>query len=331
MGVSHIAIDAIGVSKSYATRQALCDVDLIVRRGEVHGLLGPNGAGKTTLLRVLLGLVQRDAGRVQILGRDVDSAAGALADGLSGLIDAPAFYPYMSARKNLALLARLDGMNREERRGAVDAALARAGLAAHADAKVAGYSAGMRQRLGLAGALLRSPQLLLLDEPTSSLDPVAARDVRALARQLANEGTAVLLSSHDMAEVEELCSTFTIIDDGRVVFCGTVGELRRRAPAAPYALHTSDDRAAHAVASRSPGIRVVPSAGVGLDVSADVDALDAFVIALGHAGIAIRGLERRRRSLESLFFELTAPVDRETSDVTRADDDGLAKRRELAS
>jgi ABC-2 type transport system ATP-binding protein len=306
--VSYVSIEASGVSKSYASREALCNVDLIVRRGEVHGLLGPNGAGKTTLLRVLLGLVRRDAGRVSLLGRDVEPMAGTLPDGVAGMIDVPAFYPYMSARRNLTLLARLDGMHKAVRDGAVQATLALTGLAACADAKVATYSTGMRQRLGLAAALLRSPQVLLLDEPTSSLDPVAARDVRELARHFADEGTAVLLSSHDMAEVEELCSTVTILDRGHVVFSGTVDELRKRAPAAPYALHTSDDATATSIASRSLGIKVVSSGGIGLEVSADVAALDAFVIALGHSGIAIRGLERRTRSLESLFFEITAPA-----------------------
>jgi ABC-2 type transport system ATP-binding protein len=306
--VRPIGIEAIGVSKSYATREALSGVDLTALRGEVYGLLGPNGAGKTTLLRVLLGLVRRDAGSVKLLGRDAE-AGGALPDGVAGLVDVPAFYPYMSARRNLALLARLDGGKRTSRGSAVDLALERTGLASYADAMVAGYSAGMRQRLALAAALLRSPQVLLLDEPTSSLDPAGARDVRALARQLANEGAAVLLSSHDMAEVEELCSTITVIDRGRVVFCGNVDELRRRSPAAPYALHSSDDQAARVLALRSPGIRVIAADDGGLQVSGDLAALDAYVVALGRAGIAIRGLDRRNRSLESLFFDLTAPAE----------------------
>ena len=308
-----VAVEAIGVSKSYATRKAICDVDLIAHRGDIHGLLGPNGAGKTTLMRVLLGLVRRDTGTVQLLGRD--ATAGAIPDGVAGLIDVPAFYPYMSARRNLALLARLDGAKRSPRGGAVDAALERTGLAAQADVAVAGYSAGMRQRLGLAATLLRSPKLLLLDEPSSSLDPAGARDVRALVRQLADEGAAVVLSSHDMAEVEELCSTLTIIDHGRVVFSGSTDELRRRTPTAPYVLRTSDDGAARALASRSPGVRVTSAAGGGLDVSAeDLVALDTFVVALGRAGVAIRGLERRARSLESVFFELTAAADQDVGE-----------------
>jgi ABC-2 type transport system ATP-binding protein len=301
-----VALEAIGVSKSYATREALHDVDLVARRGEIHGLLGPNGAGKTTLLRVLLGLVRPETGRVRLLGHDL-AAGSALPDGVSGLIDVPAFYPYMSARQNLTLLARLDGTTRAAGAAAVDAALERTGLDAHKDAKLVGYSAGMRQRLGIAAALLRSPQLLLLDEPTSSLDPAGARDIRALARLLANQGVAVVLSSHDMEEVEELCSMLTIVDRGHIVFTGTVDELRSRAPAPPHVLHTSDDRAARTLASRSPGVRVIPAAHGGLDVSANLAALDAYVVALGRTGIAVRELQRRTRSLESLFVELTAP------------------------
>ncbi len=313
-----VAVEAIGVSKSFATREVLHNVDLVAHHGEVHGLLGANGAGKTTLLRVLLGLIRKDAGRVRLLGRDVPPACGGLPDGVAGQIDAPAFYPYMTGRQNLMLLASLDGMKRRARSAAVGAALEETGLGSHADARVAGYSAGMRQRLALASALLRSPRALLLDEPTSSLDPVAARSVRALARQLARRGASVLLSSHDMAEVEELCSRLTIIDHGRVVFCGSVDELRRRSPAVSHELRTSDDAMARALASRLPGVRVASAAVGGLEVSADLAALDAYVVALGRAGIAIRMLERRPRSLESLFLGLTAPAQVEAAEVMRA-------------
>jgi ABC-2 type transport system ATP-binding protein len=192
----------------------------------------------------------------------------------------------------------------------VDQALEQVGLAASAEMAAAGYSAGMRQRLGLAAALIRAPRLLLLDEPTSSLDPAGARDIRALARRLADEGAAVVLSSHDMTEVEELCTALTVINGGRVVFSGTAVELRMLAPAAVHALRTSDDLAALNLAERRPGVRVTltsPTDG-GLEVSADVDALDAYVVALGCAGVAVRTLERRARSLESLFLELTSDL-----------------------
>jgi len=300
----HITLEAIGVSKRYATHDALCKVDLTARCGEVHGLLGPNGAGKTTLMRVLLGLVRPDGGRVRLFGREID-AGGPLPDGVAGLVDVPAFYPYLTGRENLALLARLDGAKGPTRRAAVDAALDQTGLASRADAPVTGYSAGMRQRLGLAAALLRSPALILLDEPTSSLDPAGAADVRALVRRMANDGAAVLLSSHDMAEVEELCARVSILHDGRVIFSGTIDELRSRAPAAVHAIRTSDDCAARIVATWSQGVRIGTAADGGFDVAADSEALDAYVIALGRAGIAVRALERRVRSLESLFLELT--------------------------
>jgi ABC-2 type transport system ATP-binding protein len=303
--VDRLALEALGVSKRYGDRDALCGVDLIARPGRLHGLLGPNGAGKTTLMRVLLGLVQRDAGTVHMLGCGLDSPAGPVPDGVAGFVETPAFYPYLSGRRNLALLARLDTDDGSGRRDSVDHALEQVGLSAHADIAVAGYSAGMRQRLGLAAALLRSPRLLFLDEPTSSLDPAAARDVRAIARRLADEGAAVILSSHDMAEVEELCAALTVIDRGRVVFSGTVAELRKLAPDAVHALRTSDDCAALDLASQRTGMTVMPAIGGGLEVSADVEALDAYVVALGRAGIAVRALERRARSLESLFLELT--------------------------
>jgi ABC-2 type transport system ATP-binding protein len=303
--VDEIALEARGVSKRYGEHDALHNVDLIVRPGRLHGLLGPNGAGKTTLMRVVLGLARRNSGSLRLLGHSCDSTDGPLPSGVGGLVEAPSFYPYLSARRNLALLARLDDHRRSDRNRIVVRALEQVGLDAQAHVAVSGYSAGMRQRLGLAAALLRSPRLLVLDEPTNSLDPAAARDVRALAQRLADEGAAVVLSSHDLAEVEELCAEVTIINRGRVAFSGAVDELRARAPADVHSLHTSDDPAALAVASERQGVAVAPGDDGGLDVAGQTDALDAYVIALGCAGIAVRSLERRVRSVESLFFELT--------------------------
>jgi ABC-2 type transport system ATP-binding protein len=299
------ALEARGVAKRYEHREALCGIDLIVEPGSLHGLLGPNGAGKTTLLRVLLGLVRRDAGSVRLLGRDFYFASAPLPDGVAGFVETPGFYPYLSGRKNLALFARLDGARASNTAARIEFALHQVGLGDRADATVSGYSAGMRQRLGIAAALLRSPRLLFLDEPTSSLDPAAARDVRALARSLADRGAAVVVSSHDMAEVEALCTTLTVIDRGRVVFAGSVDELRRRAPAETHALTTSDDRAALDLAHRRPGVRATVAHGGGLEVAADAASLDAYIIALGCRGIAVRSLNRRARSLESLFLDLT--------------------------
>jgi ABC-2 type transport system ATP-binding protein len=301
-----IALEAVGINKSFGTRAALSGVDLVAHRGQLHGLLGPNGAGKTTLLRVLLGLVRRDAGTVCLLGRQLGPTFQSIPEGVAGAVDTPAFYPYLSGRKNLALLARLDGATESARRNSVDSVLEQTALSGHADFAVSSYSTGMRQRLGLAAALLRSPDLLFLDEPTSSLDPAAARDVRVLAQRLAEEGTAIVFSSHDMAEVEELCSVVTIINGGRLLFSGAVDELRKRASSTVYSLRTSDDDVALKCVSNCRGVRATAGADGSLDISADVDALDAYIIALGRAGIAVRALERRVRSLESLFLELTA-------------------------
>jgi ABC-2 type transport system ATP-binding protein len=298
-----LAVDAVRVSKRYGNRDVLNEVDLAVQPGQLHGLLGPNGAGKTTLIRVLLGLARRSAGAVRLLGHELGPAGHPVPSGVGAVVETSAFYPYLTARQNLALLARLDGPTTGGR--GVDDALAAVGLAAHADAMVRGYSAGMRQRLGLAAARLRAPRLLFLDEPTSSLDPGSALQVRDLVRRMANEGTAVVFSSHDMAEVEEMCAALTVLDYGRVVFSGSVERLRARTLGSVVTIRTSDDATATSVAAGHHRLRRLPPCGKGLELIGDVDAVDAFVIALGQAGIAVRLLERRARSLESLFLDLT--------------------------
>ena len=302
------ALEIAGVSKRYGERAVLSHVDLVARASEIHGLLGPNGAGKTTLMRIVLGLAARDAGRIRIFGQDLDSIRGPLPAGVAGFAERPAFYPYLSGRRNLLMLARLDGSLPSRRSRAVNDALEQVDLLTHADLDVAAYSSGMRQRLGLAAALLRSPRLLLLDEPTSSLDPAAACDVRTLVRRMAATGTAVVFSSHDMTEVEELCAAVTIVNHGRVVFSGLIDELRRLAPIV-HVLRTSDDAAALDLAWRHPVIRVAASAD-HLAVSGETADIDAFVIALGRASIAVRYLEQHARSLESLFLLLTGLPDR---------------------
>jgi ABC-2 type transport system ATP-binding protein len=302
------ALEAVNVSKKYGARNALCGVSLTAQPGRLHGLLGPNGAGKTTLMRIALGLVRPDEGTVRLLGSGVNGVDRGVPDGVAGLVETPAFYPYLTGRKNLSLLARLDNVDGSSLGRKVDHLLEQTGLAQQADLRVSSYSAGMRQRLGLAASLLRSPALLLLDEPTSSLDPAGARDMRALATRLADEGAAVVFSSHDMTEVEELCREITVLDRGRVVFSGTIEDFRRRAPSAVHYLQTSDDNAAMDLARYRPGVDARRIEG-GLEVSAETDALDAYVIALGQARVAVRLLERRTRSLESLFLELTEDAD----------------------
>src|SRR5262245_17463714 len=303
--MQRLALEALGVSKRYGDREVLDRVDLIVQPGLLHGLLGPNGAGKTTLMRVLLGLVRRSAGTVRLLGHELDACGGRVPAGVAGFVETPAFYPYLSARQNLSLLVGLDDGPTSGRKRRVGEAIDEVGLGTEADTPVRGYSAGMRQRLGLAAALLRSPQLLFLDEPTSSLDPAAALRVRDLARRMTADGFAIVWSSHDMSEVEELCATLTVVNSGQVVFAGSVEQMLERAPAAVHALRTSNDAAALSVATCRRGLKVWRTEDDGLEVAADGEALYAYVIALAGAGVAVRSMERRTRSLESLFLELT--------------------------
>lgn len=304
-------LEARGISKRYGAVAALAGVDITARPGDLHGLLGPNGAGKTTLLRVLLGLVTSDAGSVQLLGGEFE-AGRALPDGVAGFVETPAFYPYLSARANLVLLDRLDGHASWDRAQRIGAVLEQTGLTGDADTAVGRYSSGMRQRLGLASALLRRPQLLLLDEPTSAIDPAGARDVRALLQRLAQGGTAVVFSSHDLEAVEQVCTTISILDRGRMTFSGPMDRLR--AAAEPrYRLRTSDDEWATRIAATAAGVRAERGADGSLVVFADERAIDRFVIALGCNGVAVRHLERHARTLESLFL-----AEPDSSRVSRA-------------
>jgi ABC-2 type transport system ATP-binding protein len=294
------AVRAIGLFKRFESTRAVDGVDLVVNEGELRGLLGPNGAGKTTLLRLLFGLLRPDAGEVELLGRPPDTAR---LDGVAGFVEEPAFYPYLSGRVNLELLAELDRST--ESRARVDEALEQVGLAERAGDRVSGYSTGMRQRLGIAAALLRAPALLLLDEPTSGLDPAGVREVGTLLRRLASEGATVLLSSHLIGEIEDICDSFTVLRHGRVVWNGSAAQLRDQAPGSAYRLRTSDDARAAELAARHPGIEVLRAADGELRLAVEPRALDPFVLELGRAGVAVRRLELLLGPLESMFFALT--------------------------
>jgi ABC-2 type transport system ATP-binding protein len=291
------------LAKRYGATTAVDGVDLAVTPGQVRGLLGPNGAGKTTLLRMLFGLIHPDAGSVELLGRPFDGLGGGALEEVGGFVEEPAFYPYLSGRANLSLLARLDA---GPSAAAVDGALARVGLERRGDDRVAGYSTGMRQRLGLAAALLRSPRLLLLDEPTSGLDPGGTRAVATLVRELAAEGVAVLLSSHQIGELERVCDAYTVLRDGRVVWDGSAAELVAQAPASAYALATSDDEQALRIAADQVGVRAGRSRSGELALAVHEGCLDALVFALGDARVAIRRLDLLVRPLETMFFALTS-------------------------
>jgi ABC-2 type transport system ATP-binding protein len=294
-------VEARGLLKTYGDITAVDHVDLTVERGDVYGYLGPNGAGKTTSLRMLLGLIRPTGGSARLFGRDPMIDGVRALDGVAGFVEAPRFYPYLSGRKNLELVAALDG---DGARGRIDGALDTVDLTDRAKDRVGGYSHGMRQRLGIAGALIRQPRLLLLDEPATGLDPAGMRDMRALIRDLAAGGITVLLSSHLMNEVEELCNRVAIIRSGRIVYEGRLDELRATA-AGTYALRTSDDERAERICAGHQGIYDLRVSHEGLRMRGDERAIEALSLELAAAGIGLRALVPDAASLEERFFALT--------------------------
>jgi ABC-2 type transport system ATP-binding protein len=305
--VTALAVRAREIIKSFGDVVALDCIDFDVAQGQIHGLVGPNGAGKTTLLGLLLGLAVADSGRLEILGAPVGRAL-AVPDGVAGFVDGPGLYPSLTARGNLAALAGLRGPG--ARMAGIDDVLDEVGLTDVADDKVRGFSLGMRQRLGLAAALLTKPRLLVLDEPSNGLDPAGKKHVHGVLTQLAADGATVMLSSHRMDDLEALCSEVTIVATGRVVFSGPLGKLADASRELDYRLLTSDPEAARLVAADTDGVRVVDDAGARPDrevfvVRALTAALDGLVPRLVGAGIAVRELTPVVSPLESAFLALT--------------------------
>jgi ABC-2 type transport system ATP-binding protein len=295
-------IEARGLVKRYGDIIAVDNVDLTVQPGDVYGYLGPNGAGKTTSLRMLLGLIRPTEGAAQLFGRDPLLAGARALEGVAGFVEEPRFYPYLSGRKNLELLAAFDGHEATSR---IEAALDTVELTDRARDKVGGYSHGMRQRLGIAAALLRDPRLLLLDEPTTGLDPPGMRDMRTLIGQLSDRGVTVLLSSHQLAEVEEMCNRVAIIRSGQIVYEGVLADLKRTAGGG-YRLRTTDSARAVRVCEAQAGVTQVRLDGHEVRFSAaDDDAVAALSVSLVEAGVAIVTLAPTGATLEELFFRLT--------------------------
>jgi ABC-2 type transport system ATP-binding protein len=304
-------VRARGLVKRYKDVLAVDHIDLNVRSGDVYGFLGPNGAGKTTTLRMILGLITPTEGIAELFGRDPMRYGTRALEGVAGFVEAPRFYPYMTGRKNLQLLAALDGDGAATR---IDEVLDVVELSPRAAHKVGGYSHGMRQRLGIAAALLRRPRLLILDEPATGLDPAGMRDMRALIRRLAEEGITVLLSSHQLPEVQELCDRVAIVDSGRVVYEGALADLRRQGGAG-YRLRTSDDARALEVAVAQSGIDHAAAGEHGLTLQAQEHDVGELSLALAHAGIAILALTPELATLEDLFFRLTEGDDGANGDA----------------
>jgi ABC-2 type transport system ATP-binding protein len=299
------SVRARGITKYFGEVVALDSVDLDVAPGQIHGLVGPNGAGKTTLLGLLLGLAVPDRGELEILGTPVGRAL-AVPEGVAGFVDGPGLYPSMTAKQNLAALAQLRGdgtMN-------LDDAIDQVGLTDVADDRVRGFSLGMRQRLGLAAALLTRPRLLILDEPSNGLDPAGKKHVYGVLTRLAANGTAVMLSSHRMDDVEALCSEVTILSTGRVAFSGPISKLASEDSELDYRVLTSNPAAARRLARETQGIRLRDQGAVQegvelLVISAAVPALDEFVKRLVSDDIAVRELAPVVSPLEAAFIALT--------------------------
>jgi ABC-2 type transport system ATP-binding protein len=293
-------VEVRGLVKRYGELTAVDEVDLTVNVGDVYGYLGPNGAGKTTSLRMMLGLIRPTAGTVRLFGRDPMVSVSAL-QGVAGFVEAPTFYPYLTGRRNLELLAAFDGGDAPER---IDRALETVELSDRARDRVGGYSHGMRQRLGIAAALLRNPKLLLLDEPATGLDPAGMRDMRLLIRRLADQGMTVLLSSHLLTEVEEVCNRVAIVRTGKIVYEGEIADLKRGAGTV-YRLETTDDDRAIAVCRAQRGISEVKREHGRIAFSADEAAVAELSQALVEAGALIHALAPQTVTLEDLFFSLT--------------------------
>jgi ABC-2 type transport system ATP-binding protein len=288
-----------GLTKRYddGAITAVDDLDLRVRRGEVYGFLGPNGAGKTTTLRMLLGLVRPTSGDALVLGAP-PGASPALAR-IGAMVEAPAFYPYLSGRDNLRVLARYAGV--PERR--VGAVLDQVKLTSRAGDRFARYSLGMKQRLGVAAALLKDPELLILDEPTNGLDPAGMAEMRELTRSLGTGERTVLLSSHLMGEVEQVCDRVGVIRAGSLIAEGTVEELRGRAGLRVRAEPLGD---AARVVGALRSVEAVTAVDGLLDITVDTAQAPAINRVLVEAGIAVSELYAQTASLEDVFLELTA-------------------------
>jgi ABC-2 type transport system ATP-binding protein len=296
--------------KRYGEIVAVDHVDLTVEHGDIFGYLGPNGAGKTTSLRMLLGLIRPSGGSARLFGRDPLIDGAKALEGVAGFVEGPRFYPYLSGRKNLRLLADYD---EPVSRSRIEEVLDVVELRDRAKDRVGGYSHGMRQRLGIAAALLRNPQLLLLDEPTTGLDPAGMHDMRDLVRRLAGEGITVMLSSHLLHEVEELCNRVAIIRKGTIIYQGRLRDLLASA-ASTYRLRAAEPERARAVLLAQGGIADVRNEDGDLRFSADEEAVAALTLALGRAQVAFTALVPEKATLEELFLGMT---DGESSDHDR--------------
>jgi ABC-2 type transport system ATP-binding protein len=295
--VTDLVIETSGLRKEFRSRRglrvAVQDLDLAVPAGGVHGFLGPNGSGKTTTIRMLLGLAHATAGSMRLFGEPVPQRLPAVVDRVGAVVESPKFSPHFSGRQNLLLLSRSIGAPDSR----VDAAVETVGLTGRDGDRFKSYSLGMKQRLAIAATLLKEPELLILDEPTNGLDPAGIREIRETIRGLGEAGVTVLLSSHILAEVQQVCTSATIIGQGTMLASGKVDELVGASTA--FRVEAPDPAAAARVL-RDAGFTVSDDLLVETDRPADVTR------ALGGAGIWLTALTPVRRDLEAVFLELTA-------------------------
>jgi ABC-2 type transport system ATP-binding protein len=277
---------------------AVDGLDLAVPRGGVHGFLGPNGSGKTTTIRMLLGLARASDGEMRLFGEPVPKQLPAVIDRVGAVVEEPKFTPGFSGHRNLSLLARSIGISPDR----VDSAIDRVGLADRAKDRYKSYSLGMRQRLAIAAALLKSPELLILDEPTNGLDPAGIRGIRDMVRELGRSGVTVLLSSHILAEVQQVCDSVSIIGDGRLLSSGSVDELVGRAGSAGARLSVRDPETAARLLTDA-GYQVRSDGGY-LYVDQVKDPAEVTRI-LAEQGLYVRELVPDRPDLEDVFLQLT--------------------------
>jgi lantibiotic transport system ATP-binding protein len=304
LSTGDFAVATQGLTKRFRQQVAVNAVDLRVPRGAVYGFLGPNGSGKTTTIRMLLGLITPSAGRHGLLGRAMPDHAADVLPLVGSLVEGPAFHPYLSARANLV---RLDSVDRhsDPRTTAVrvDGALDRVGLLAAAGKKYRAYSLGMRQRLAIAGALLEPRDLLVLDEPTNGLDPQGTREVRHLIGSLADDGATVLVSSHLLSEVEQVCTHIGVMHVGRLLTQGPIAQVRAVSEPRARVLTDRPQDAAHVLRGLGMADVVVEPGSATAMVGAL--AADRIVVALVQEGVPVTGFSVERPSLEDLFVSLT--------------------------
>jgi len=295
--MADVALSTHGLTKRYGKATAVDGVDITVRRGEIYGFLGPNGAGKTTTLRMVLGLVKPSAGTAEVLGTAPGDPAGLARIG--AMVESPAFYPYLSARDNLEVLARHAKVPRPR----IADALTTVGLAARAGDRFASYSLGMKQRLGVAAALLKDPELLILDEPTNGLDPLGMADMNDLISRLGHEGKTVLLSSHNLAEVQQICDHVGVIFKGKLVAQSTVVELRG---SAVLVISATPIEQAEKYLVGLVGREKVSVERDMIRVNADGHESASINRQLVIAGVEVHELRREERSLEEAFMAMSA-------------------------